>query len=489
MSTLWPILYQFITHPKRIFVHDDQRKWRGIELLVGSFHMADTIEKTTSKKRIGIMLPTSGMFPIATFGTWMLGRTIVPINYLLQPEDMQHVCDDSDIDTVITVKPMLDFLPKPPTGVKYLLLEDINFKQFPALRWPHIDKQDELAVILYTSGTSGKPKGVMLSHGNISSNIKQCIQWADFTAKDSIVGVLPQFHSFGLTILTLVPLTVGMPVYFLAKFEPRKVIQLLRRHQPTAMIAIPSMYNALLSVKKAKPEDWSHMRFLVSGGEPLPNVVADGFRERFKITINEGFGLTETSPVSHWCRPHEFKPHTVGKSLPGVKTRIVDTNENDLQPGEEGEIRLAGPNIMQGYLNLPDETAAVFDDQGYFKTGDMGKVDDEGFLYITGRIKEMLIIGGENVFPREIEEVLNRHPAVYESAVIGQADPARGEVPIAFVEIAEGKTFDQKDIRVHCRETLPQYKVPRAIYRMDALPRNPTGKILRRMLVIPDQTD
>jgi len=210
MQLHWQTILQWLTHPTRVAVIDEQRSWRGIDLLVASLHVADAIERSTSARFIGVMLPTSGLFPVAAIATWMLGRTVVPLNYLLKPDDLQHVCDDSEIETIVTVKPMLDFLNEPPRGPRMLLLEGINFKSFPTLRWPALKRADDLAVLLYTSGTSGKPKGVMLTHGNLRANVEQCERWVHFDAGDSMLGVLPQFHVFGLIVLTLLPLTAGM---------------------------------------------------------------------------------------------------------------------------------------------------------------------------------------------------------------------------------------------------------------------------------------
>jgi long-chain acyl-CoA synthetase len=229
------------------------------------------------------------------------------------------------------------------------------------------------------------------------------------------------------------------------------------------------------------------LRFTVSGGEPLPDAVAARFLERFGKELNEGFGLTETAPVTHWCRPFEHRVHSVGMPIPDVEQRIYDITSSPeapvfLPPGQEGEIQLRGPNIMQGYYKLPNETASAFTADGWFRTGDIGKIDADGFLYITGRLKEMLIVGGENVFPREIEEALNKHSSVNASGVIGAKDPMRGELPVAFVEMREGQEFDEKALLQHCRGLLAGYKVPSRIIKVDALPRNPTGKIMRRQL-------
>ncbi len=414
---------------------------------------------------------------------WSLGRTVVPINYLLSRADLEHVVRDSEIDACVTVGPMLDFMGGLPEGVKAIRVDQMRFKSMPPVSFANPLKTDDLAVVLYTSGTSGKPKGVMLSVGNLQSNVRQIREWVRFDERDVMLGVLPQFHSFGLTVLTLLPLMAGCKIVYTAKFVPRKLLELALKHQPTAFIAIPSMYNALRLMRDTDPKSFASLRFAVSGGEPLAQAVFDGFKERFGVEINEGYGLTETAPVSHWCRPQEQKRGWVGRAIPGVEVRIVGADGTDLGCDQDGEVRLRGPNIMQGYLHLPDESAAAFDEQGYFRTGDMGRQDKDGCLAITGRLKEMLIIAGENVFPREIEEVINRHPSVKESAVIGSSDPSRGEVPIAFVELREGESFDERSIKALCRDELAGFKVPREIRCLDALPRNPTGKILRRKLI------
>jgi len=482
MNILAPILRQLLFHPLRVFVHDDQRAWKGLHLLLGAMHLANRIEKATDKPHVGIMLPTSGMFPMAMIAVWMLGRTVVPLNYLLKRDEIEYVIDDAELDAVVTVGPMVEFTNGLPEKVKQLRLEEMKFKGFPRLRWPKERPDDFLAVLLYTSGTSGKPKGVMLTNRNVSSNIRQVLSWARFTRDSVLLGVLPQFHSFGLTVLTLLPLTIGCKVVYTARFVPRKMMELIREHRPMALIAIPSMYNALLSLKSAEAGDFSSLVYCVSGGEPLPDAVSDGFKSRFGVTINEGYGLTETSPCTNWCRPHEYKRKSVGRAITGVEERIVGPDGQVLGANVDGEVQIRGPNIMKGYYKLPEQTAAVICKDGWFKTGDMGRLDDDGHLFITGRIKEMLIIGGENVFPREIEEVLDTHPSVKASAVIGVMDESRGEVPVAFVELQEGAEFNETDLRSHCRKGLAQFKVPRDIRHIESLPRNPTGKIMRREL-------
>jgi long-chain acyl-CoA synthetase len=462
---------------------DDNRSYKGIEVLVASLHMAGQIQRVCKSKTVGILLPTGGAFPIAALGAWIPGKTVVPLNYLLKKEELTYVIGDCETDTIISAGPMLEYLGYRPEIPNLIEMDKVNFKGFPPLRLPAAAADDDLAVLLYTSGTSGKPKGVMLTHGNLTSNIQQCIDHVHFTSEEVMLGVLPQFHSFGLTVLTLLPLTLGCRVVYSARFIPQRIIKLIREHKPTAFVAIPSMYNALMVVKGVQADDFDSVKYIVSGGEPLPDAVFQSFKEKFGKIINEGYGLTETSPVTHWCRPGEWRAHSVGPALPRMDVKIKDpTTGAVLGPDTDGEVVMKGPNVMKGYFKLPAETAATFDAEGYFKTGDMGRVDKDGFLYITGRIKEMLIIGGENVFPREIEEVLNRHPAVNASGVIGIHDPMRGELPLAFVELKEGQTTDEKSLKIWCRESLAGYKVPSEIRIIQALPRNPTGKIMRREL-------
>jgi long-chain acyl-CoA synthetase len=483
MSIHWPILKQLLASRRRVVIVDDKRSYTGAMILGAALHVAAAVKGRCESKTIGILTPTSAGFPICALAGWILGKTVVPMNYLLKREELQYVIDDSGCDTILTVQPMLDFVGHAPAVKNLVRLDDIAFEGMPDPTWPASAEDSDLGVLLYTSGTSGKPKGVMLSHGNITANIDQVLSWVPLSTSDTVLGVLPQFHSFGMTVLTLLPMTHGMRAVYTARFVPGKIIKLLREHRPTIFVAIPTMYNALLHAKDATADDFAGVRYLVSGGEPLPQAVFDGYRDRFGVTLNEGYGLTETSPITNWCRPEEWRPHSVGPAMPRLEQRIVDPATGaTVSPGREGEVQMRGPNVMQGYFKLPDQTRAVFTDDGFFKTGDMGKLDEDGHLFITGRIKEMLIVGGENVFPREIEEVLNRHPSIKESGVVGRMDPMRGELPVAFVELREGAAFDETALKTWCRASLAGYKVPASIRALETLPRNATGKILRREL-------
>lgn len=473
----------FLRRPKRVFIVDDRHSYRGIELLIAGMHIADTIERRSSHPRVGLLIPTTGIMGAACYGVWAAGRTAVPLNYLLDEPTLNYVVQDCGCDLIIASRQLIEHLGFVPKCKTIIYLEDMNFRALPSPRWPRCTAPGETAVVLYTSGTSGKPKGVMLSHKNLLSNAIQMHEHIGVRSDDVFMGVLPQFHSFGLTGLTLEPMLFGCKVVYSARFMPKKIIELMREHRPSIYLAIPSMYNALMTVKDTSPDDLASLRLTISGGEPLPSDVRDRFVAKFNKPIIEGYGLTETAPVTHVLLPEDNRPGTVGRPVPRLEQRIVDPEtERELPPNTDGELRLHGPNIMQGYLGQDEETAAVFDTRGFFKTGDMARIDEQGYLQITGRIKEMMIVGGENVFPREIEEVLNAHSSVQASGVIGQHDPMRGEVPVAFVEAAGDESPDPDELVRWCRDKLPGYKVPRRVILIEALPRNPTGKIMRRLL-------
>ncbi|MEC9234108.1 MAG: AMP-binding protein, partial [Planctomycetota bacterium] len=323
------IRFNLLRAPLRQVVRDDQRTWRGITMWVLAQHIGRAIRRTTSAERVGIMLPTSGLFPASLIAVWGEGRTAVPLNYLLSRDDLEYVARDAGLDTIITVQPMIDFVGGLPAGLEVLRLEDLSIG-FPPLARARRRRPEDTAVILYTSGTSGRPKGVVLSHGNLAANVEQVRTWARFTRKDVLFGVLPQFHSFGMTVLTLMPLSVGCGVVYSARFIPNKVLSLIRKHRPTAMLGIPAMYNALRMQKDLCPDDVRSLRYLVSGGEPLSDAVYESFKEKTGREICEGYGLTETAPVTNWCLPWENRRGTVGRFLPGIEHRIVSEEDGSV---------------------------------------------------------------------------------------------------------------------------------------------------------------
>jgi long-chain acyl-CoA synthetase len=335
------------------------------------------------------------------------------------------------------------------------------------------------ALYLYTSGTTGRPKGVVLTHENLASNVASCQRAGEFDARDSFLCLLPFFHTYAITGTILLPLFHGSKMVLVDRFQPLKVMKLIEEHGISVFLAIPSMYRVLA----ASDGDFnvSSVRFPISGGEPLPVAIAEAFEKRFGVPIFEGYGQTEAAPVVTLNVPGARKLGSVGRPLPGVEVAIWDEQKQPVDADVIGEIMVRGPNVMQGYFNLPEETGKTITN-AWLHTGDLGKLDPEGFITITGRKKDLIISAGENIYPREIEEVLVLHPKVKEVAVIGVKDEVRGEVPKAFLIAHEGVSVDDKELRAFCREHLAAYKVPKHFEIVADLPRTPTGKVLKRLL-------
>ncbi len=446
----------------------------------------EVVQGASASPRVGIMLPASSAFPGALMGVLWSGRVAVPLNFLLSAEELAPVVTHAGLDVILTVRPLAELAGRLPARALYL--EDLGLKR----RWmasylrrtPPVARvgANDTAVILYTSGTTGMPKGVELTYGNLHSNCRDTIASLEIPPKQVFLNVLPPFHVFGLTANVLVPIALGASVYAIPRFHPLAAIKTIAEKQVTVVMAIPSMYAAMLKTKSASPAQFSSIYLAVSGGEPLPESVREGFVERFGVSLRQGYGLTETSPVVAACSATNFRDGTVGRPIRHVEVRIVDPEGRPLSGSADGEILVRGPGVMKGYYRSEGETRQVIDAEGWFRTGDIGHIDGDGFLVITGRAKEMLIIGGENVFPREIEAVLEAHPAVLQVAVIGMPDPLRGECACAFVIPRKGETVTEEELRQFSRKSLAGFKVPRSIQVHEDLPTGPTGKILKRKL-------
>ncbi len=441
----------------------------------------------TSCERVGIMLPAMAAFPAVLMGTWWAGRVAIPLNFLLRAEELAKVISDAQIDFIITVKPFAELVGSLPCRVRYL--EDLPLKRKMVVAMlralPLVPKvePDQTAVILYTSGTTAQPKGVELTFGNLHSNCVDCIHSILNTDEPQrFLNILPPFHVFGLTANVLIPVFMRAAVFAIPRFNPVAAVRAFEEHRITVILAIPSMYAAMLRVKSAKPDAFKDIYIAISGGEPLPDSVRTGFQERFGVTLGQGYGLTETSPVIAATRKDENQPGIVGRPIRHAEVRIVDEQMRTLPTGSDGEILVRGPGLMKGYYRKPEETAKVIDKDGWFHTGDIGRLDKQGFLAITGRLKEMLIIGGENVFPREIESILEQHEGVLQAAVIGIPDGVRGEVPIAFVMPKKDTTIQEDELRNFARQRLAGFKTPKRVIVHEDLPTGPTGKILKRKL-------
>jgi long-chain acyl-CoA synthetase len=472
-----PLFRHAAATPDEIACIDERGQYTYKQLATMAAGMSRLIASQTSAPSIGLLLPAGSGFVASFYGTLLAGKSAVLINYLLGDKEIAHVIKDSGIDCVVTIPQLSPRVASAGSKVIDLAQVAANPNAMSAaadtpVQFPNVGT-DDMAVLMYTSGTSGLPKGVILTYGNLQSDVDAAIKHARLEHKHRFLGVIPLFHSFGMTAMMLAPIQLAATVTYMARFSAVAALKAIREQKTSLMFGVPSMYAAILRLKDAKPEDFQPIYAMISGGEPLPQSVREGFKQRFGVNLYEGYGLTETSPVVSLNVPQEHRPGSAGKPVPGADFKIV----------EDDEIWVRGPMVMKGYHNLPQETAAVLTSDGYFKTGDLGRFDSDGFLYITGRKKELIIVAGEKASPREIEDVLMRHPSVLDAAVLGKKDPSRGEVVVAFVMAREGQTIEADQVRDFCRDQeLAQWKVPREIMVVEDLPRSPTGKVLKRVL-------
>jgi long-chain acyl-CoA synthetase len=349
-----------------------------------------------------------------------------------------------------------------------------------------VDREDrDTAVILYTSGTTGTPKGAELTHSNLLCNTRVVVGLAQLTQDDVVLGALPLFHSFGQTCGLNATMAAGGTVSMIPRFDPGKALGMIERDRVTVFQGVPTMYTAMLHHPENESFDVSSLRLCMSGGSAMPVEVLKGFEDAFGCKVLEGYGLSETSPVASFNHPdRERKPGSIGTPVEDLAMKVVDEDGNEVDQGEVGEIVIKGHNVMKGYWNRPDATEEAIKD-GWFHTGDMGTVDEDGYFSIVDRKKELIIRGGYNVYPREIEEVLYEHPAVRECAVIGVPDDKMGEEVGAAVVLKEGQDIDEAALKDFVKAEVAGYKYPRRIWFVDELPKTATGKILKREVEIP----
>jgi len=487
-----PLLAHADQNPNDIAVHDESGTRTFAQLAAAAAGIGQLLSGATNRPSVGLMLPAGAGFVSSFYGTLLAGKSVVPINFLLGEREIAHVIADSGIDTLITIPQLSGKLTN--SGLKIIDLVELakHAAAMPAAagaalaaiktRLPK-SNPDDMAVLMYTSGTSGLPKGVVLTFNNLQSDVDACIEHARLEHKHKFLGVIPLFHSFGMTAMMLAPIQLGSTVIYMARFSAVAALNAVREHGVSLMFAVPSMLAAIAHLKSAGPEDFKTIYAMISGGEPLPARLRDVFQQRFGVNLLEGYGLTETSPVVSLNTPQMHRAGSVGKPLRVVETKIADENGQTLPQGQSGEVWLRGPMIMKEYFKLPRETEAALTPDRFFKTGDLGMLDSEGFLYITGRKKDLIIVAGEKVAPREVEEALMGHPSVAEVAVVGKKDAGRGEQVVAFVIGREGQELKAETLRDFCREHgLAQWKIPREFYFRKDLPRSPTGKVLKRVL-------
>lgn len=453
--------------------------------------------------KVALFLDNCPEFIISYFAVLKAAAVAVPVNYMFKIEEVKFVLEDSQATAIITSRPYIDMAEELRLRVdklKYIVAtagakENIaDFESIKRCNPGLLDKGSigphDLAVILYTSGTTGHPKGAMLSHYNLISNAAHCASAIRITRRDTFICILPLFHSFAATVCMNLPLLIGAKTVIMKSVRPfKRVIRAIRKNRVTVFAGVPSIYNILKEIKLPKIFNspliklFNPLRICISGAAALPTETFKGFEKKFRIPLLEGYGLTEASPVVT-MNPLKGvrKAGSIGTALSGnITLRIVDDKGDILGVGQTGELLVKGPNVMQGYYKKEEATKNTLKG-GWLYTGDMAKMDSEGYVYIVGRKKEMVNVRGLNVYPREIEEVLYQNPRIKEAAVIGVPDTHKGEVPKAFVVLKEGEEIKEFEIIHYLRDKVASYKIPKYVEFRNSLPKNTTGKILKRLL-------
>jgi long-chain acyl-CoA synthetase len=437
------------------------------------------------------MLPNVPYFPIALYGIVRLGAVAVPMNPLLKEREVGFQLGDSGAKLVFAWHGFAEAAERgaQAAGADCMLVEPGKVEQIIVEAEPFDDvaerADDDTAVIVYTSGTTGTPKGAELTHDNLLDAALVSVELVDAGPESIELGALPLFHVFGLSSGLNAMMRCGGCVTLLPRFEPAKALAIIERDRVGILLGVPTMYTAMLHARERASADTSTLELCVSGGAAMPVEVLRGFEAAFGCTILEGYGLTETCAMASFNPPdRERKPGSIGLPVQGVDMRVVDEQDAELPQGDVGEIVLRSPHVMKGYFGRDDATAEVMRG-GWFHTGDMAYVDEDGYFFIVDRKKDLMIRGGYNVYPREIEEILYEHEAVLEAAVIGVPDASLGEEVAAVVALREGAGCSADELRAYVKERVAAYKYPRRVWLVDELPKGPTGKILKREIRLP----
>jgi long-chain acyl-CoA synthetase len=488
------------SRPGRIalIARDRQVTYEGLLGDVNRFARALASAGVRRGDTVAVLLPNCPEFTVSYYGAVAVGAMCVPANPLLKPAELAYIWNDSRATVVVTTPALLPGVTEATGHVQAPLqvivvgaASSAGVSSFADLLNAQRDSSrvrveapgaDDPAVCIYTSGTEGRPKGALLSHRNLVSNCDQVGRALSFDDCDNFLCALPLFHSFAGTVCQNTALRVGACVTLIEQFHPIRVAEAMSAHGVTIFPAVPAMYGAMMQLPADFDGAFRQVRLCVSGGAPMPVALMQAFERRFGTIVLEGDGPTECSPVTSVNPLNALrKPGTIGIPVPGVEMKIVDDEDRDVPAGGVGEIVVRGENVMLGYLNQPEATAAAMRG-GWYHTGDLGTVDADGYFAIVDRKKDMLIVGGINIYPREIEEVLYQHPAVQDAAVVGGHDERRGDQVVAIIALKTGVTATRGDLLRFCRERLASYKCPRKVVFREALPRSGTGKVLKRLL-------
>ena len=454
-----------------------------------------------SNSKIGLLCLNQKEYLVAYFAALLKGVTVIPFNFMLKPEDLIYITQDAGIDTLIVdsvfVKPETTpffkfFLNKiiiGPANPKQVGKETLNWSEFMAIGHPgdspkkHKREKDLPDVILYTSGTTAKPKGVMLEENQFDANCTGFLEHLHFTPEDKVIVALPLFHSFG-NIMALALLRSGATLILLKQFQPKTILESISRHKATILPLVPTIYSFLVQLYARGSYDVSSLRYCISGGASLPEALLKRVEEGLGVTVIEGYGLTEASPVIAVNTMQDGSvPASVGPVLPNIELEIIDATGKPVNPGEVGEIRVRGETVMKGYWKKPDETSVTLSADGWLSTGDLGHMDEKDRLFISsGRIKDLIIRAGENVSPLAIENVLMSHEAIAEVAAVGIPNERVGEKVKVFVVLREGAHATEQELKDMCRSKLPTFMIPDLFHFMESLPKTATGKILKSEL-------
>jgi long-chain acyl-CoA synthetase len=481
-------------HPKRAAVRLDDLALTYEELEERSAQVAGLLAARGVEPgdRVGLLLPNVPQFPMLYYGVLRAGAVVVPMNPLLKAREIQYYLEDSGATLLFgwhaaaveaakgAEAAGAGFVPVAPTAFEQLLDEQAPETSVTSRA------DDDTAVILYTSGTTGRPKGAELTHANLRRNAAvSATTLFGLEPEDVVMGCLPLFHSFGQTCGLNATVGSGACLTLLPRFDPDRALEVIQRDRVTVFEGVPTMYAALLHHPGRDEVDVGSLRLCVSGGAALPVEMLRGFEDAFGCVILEGYGLSETSPVASFNHPdRERKPGSIGTPIQGVELRLVDSLGQDVPGGEVGEIAIRGHNLMRGYWGREEATREAIPD-GWFRSGDLARRDADGYFFIVDRKKDLIIRGGYNVYPREVEEVLYEHPAVAEAAVVGIPHPTYGEEVGAAVVLKPGTEATPAELQAFCQERVAAYKYPRQVWLEAALPKTATGKLLRREVQPP----
>jgi long-chain acyl-CoA synthetase len=441
--------------------------------------------------RVGVMLPNVPHFAVVYYGILRAGGVVVPMNVLLKEREVAYYLSDSDARLLFAWHQFADaaHAGSDQAHADCLLVEPGDFEALlgRSVRVEEVMERSgsDTAVLLYTSGTTGTPKGAELTHDNLCRNVEIAAGLFGIDGETVTLGALPLFHSFGQTCGLNTTIRAGGCLTLIPRFDAGRALEIIERDRVAVFEGVPTMYAALLNHPQRADFDTSTVRVCVSGGAALPVEVMRNFERAFGCSVLEGYGLSETSPVASFNHPdRERKPGSIGTPVDGVGMKLVDDGGGEVAVGQVGEIAIRGHNVMKGYWRRPEATAQAIRG-GWFHTGDLARVDEDGYFFIVDRKKDMVIRGGYNVYPREVEEVLYEHPAVREAAVIGVPHPELGEEVAAAVALVAGAEIEEREIVDFVRTQLAAYKYPRLVWFVDELPKGPTGKILRREVTAP----